>query len=282
MGLILWSQPQIPPGFPWNEVSFVSYPAQFCHAAAHCWKIATIHGGWLHFSNERSCLEYICLYLHAYEAYGSGLLSPRKLLDGQRHDTRWMAIKPWTWVQRGWFSALWTPKELGSIFIIQKGKGSCGVEKTCRRWRRGGKSPPQPVTLVCRGDRPLEPGGLGVLLSLHGAPARGMTARSRPEAAPATAPAPCLWVCPGQAWRYKHLLFWSRMERGRRSRDFGCNLSAPVFPGNPSTCLHGYNRRKIPGDCKRLNRAWRTFAAAHKGVMTRRGKSWGSFRSTVD
>jgi len=57
-------------------------------------KLPQFMAGWLHFSNERSYLEYIYLHLHACEAYVSGLLSSRKLLDGQRHYTQWTAIKP--------------------------------------------------------------------------------------------------------------------------------------------------------------------------------------------
>lgn len=57
-------------------------------------KLPQFVAGWLCFSNERSYLEYIDLYLHAREACVPGLLSSRKLLDGQRHDRQWMAIKP--------------------------------------------------------------------------------------------------------------------------------------------------------------------------------------------
>lgn len=75
-------------------------------------KLPQFMAGWPHFSNERSYLEYIYLYLHACEACVSGLLSSRKLLDGQHHDIQRTAIKPWTWIKTGWFSALWIPKEL--------------------------------------------------------------------------------------------------------------------------------------------------------------------------
>lgn len=57
-------------------------------------KLPQFMAGWLRFSNERSYLEYICLCLHACEAYMSGLLSSRKLPEGQHHDIQWMAIKP--------------------------------------------------------------------------------------------------------------------------------------------------------------------------------------------